>query len=574
MSTPNAADFAPTPAPTRASTPSSGQPLIQPQQQGGCDGEPTQAPQNPLGCGVPADEARALLRRPNTNATPLPRVRLYGGNLTITESAAELFRAIAPSHRLFYREDTVVEIAQQDGVPIITEVKPAQAVSLFEKHVAFTERKRAGDDWYFLPTTLNDKHARHYLASAECRELLPRLKGVTCCPILTERDGQLHQVNSGYDPHTGLFVTSIGEVPVVSVDVAVERLTGLFSEYSFKTPSDQSRAMASVITPALRFGGFLTESIPIEVAEADISQAGKSFRQTLVAAVYGETMAVVTQQTGGVTSMEELFQTCLLQGRLFVQIDNVRGKMDTQFLEAYLTASAKMPVRVAFQIAKQVDPRKHAVFISSNGFAATKDLANRISVVRILKRPNHLYNRPGGLNLRDHVLRNHRDYLAAVFAVIRHWHQAGKPSTEETRHDFRQWCQVCDWIIRNVFQLPPLMDGHSEAQDRAANPYLGFFRVLSLRLAARHRLNQPMTATNISEFCEEEEVDLPGLNAANQGEPNQRKIQVGRIMKGLLDAADERISEGYRVRRGEQRQLTDNNNSQILTTYSFSEVAV
>jgi hypothetical protein len=67
-------------------------------------------------------------------------------------------------------------------------------------------------------------------------------------------------------------------------------------------------------------------------------------------------------------------------------------------------------------------------------------------------------------DLLRHIEKKSDYYLSCVFTIIREWHVRGKPRTHESRHDFREWSQTLDWIIQNIFKLPPLLDGHREEQ--------------------------------------------------------------------------------------------------------------
>ena len=83
---------------------------------------------------------------------------------------------------------------------------------------------------------------------------------------------------------------------------------------------------------------------------------------------------MVTKKAGGVGSMEEIFSDHLVKGSVFIQFDNVRGKLDSQYLESFLTAEGTFPARIPYHGTITVDPSKFIMFISSNGFQATKDL--------------------------------------------------------------------------------------------------------------------------------------------------------------------------------------------------------
>ena len=271
--------------------------------------------------------------------------------------------------------------------------------------------------------------------------------------------------------------------------------------------------------------------------------------------------------------MEETFQSHLVSGKAFIQLDNVRGKLDSQLVEAFITANGPFATRVPYHGNIEVDPSKHMLFISSNGFESTKDLANRSCIVRINKRADYNYPLIDGNDLAAHAFEHHVDYLAAVFAVIRHWHAEGKKRTVETRHDLREWCQVGDWIVVNVFNSAGLMDGHDEAKQRASNPSLGFFRNLAVKLEAEGRLNLPLSATNLADFCQEAEVDIPNLSEESSCDPKQRRAQIGKLMRAVVDGSGEcgRVWEGYRVVAAEVNVVNAQGQADTRTHYTVTK---
>ena len=116
------------------------------------------------------------------------------------------------------------------------------------------------------------------------------------------------------------------------------------AEFDFQTEGDKARAVASLISPALRTGGFLKGRVPADVAEADQSQSGKTYRQKLIAALYNERVSLVTNREGGVGSIDESLNQQLVAGRPFIQFDNFRGRFASAHLEAFLTADGAFPV--------------------------------------------------------------------------------------------------------------------------------------------------------------------------------------------------------------------------------------
>jgi len=492
---------------------------------------PVQAAQNALAA-----------QRPNTRE--LPRVRIPGGDFTVTASAETLFQTIAASRRIFYRGGLVVELVTDGDVMVVDPLDAASAVSRFEKYVRFVkESRRCGD---MDLTNITETIAKQYLKSEAARTHLPKLNGIVHYPLLVEKDGQLIPVLQGYDEHTGLFVASAKPPTEETVESAVDLLTGMLRDFDFVTPGDRSRAIASLITPAMKLGGLIKGSVPVDVAEANASQSGKSYRHKVIAALYNQHLALVTKKGGGVGSMEETFSDHLVKGRVFIQFDNVRGKLDSQYLEAFLTSDGLFPARVPYQGNINIDPTKFMLFISSNGFEATRDLANRASIIRILKRDNYQFLKYEGRDLLELTKYLQQVLMGCVFAVIREWHRQGKPHTSETRHDFREWCQALDWIVQNIFHAAPLMDGHDAAKQRASNPSLTFLRAVAVKLSQHHALGHAMSAADISQVCLDEDIAIPGVNMADQT-VEQGPMQIGRIMKPLFLEGDEVTFDEFRV---------------------------
>ncbi len=496
-------------------------------------------------------------------------IRIPGGPVTITESAEELFREIAPHQELFYRGGLVLELVTNDGGCFTEVLDPVSAQSRFEKYARFVKPTKPADQMLYPRTNISEAVARQYLRSEACRTMLPKLNGILQCPLLVERDGQLHRVTEGYDEHTGFFIAGGRSPECMSLQDAVMFLESLVNDFDFVTPGDKSRATASLLTPALKLGGMIQGPIPVDVAEANASQSGKTYRQKLIAALYNQRLAVVTKKSGGVGSMEETFNDHLVKGRPFIQFDNLRGKLDSQYLESFLTASDMFSARIPYQGGVQIDPSKFIILISSNGFEATKDLANRASIIRIRKREGFHYRTLDGKDLLQLTYLWQPLFTGAVFAVVEEWFRRGKPRTTETRHDFREWVQSLDWIVQQIFHGAPIMDGHALAKERAASPQLSFLRNLGVVCGAKDRLGTWLSASDLADLCLEEDVEIPGLPEDNQTVEEGRK-QIGRIMGKLFAEAEEVSFDEFRVVKEQEKGLTSAGNEQVLTRYQFN----
>lgn len=503
----------------------------------------------------------------------LPFVVLPSRKVTNSECAAALFCIIAPTRKLFVRGGVVVHLVERDDGPLALAIlTPAEAVTAFEKFAIFFVWRTGRDGGPVLkPTTCSEQLAKYLLLSEEAKSLLPSVAGLSNCPIIREDEhGELTVVGKGYDEVTKLLITG-GEIPSEpKINFAVEILLELLDDFEFQSAGDKSRALISLITPAIKAGGLIKGRVPADVAEADQSQSGKTYRQKVIAAIYNERMALVTSRKGGAGSMDESFSQRLIDGHPFIQFDNLRGKLDSAHLEAFLTADGPFPCRVPYRPEITVDPENYFVFLSSNGVDTTRDLANRSNIIRNKKKPaGFVFKELDGGDLLSHVRKWQAQYLGSVFAVIREWHRLGKQRTNETRHDFREWAQVADWIARHIMGLHPIMDGHQDLQERVSNPALGWLRQVVLAVIATGEIDQGLTATRVYELCESCSIDVPGLRPG--ADEDRGKRTVGGILGKLFGDANTLEVEGYTLTRGvHDIPREDGNGNRPLKTYTVT----
>jgi hypothetical protein len=498
---------------------------------------------------------------------------LPSSGVTIKATAEELFRRIGRTKTLFIRGGAVMSIAEIDGARELEVLGPIAARSRFESYARFFAWRAGRDSEAVLkPAIIPQGTAAALLESEEARRFLPKITGLINCPMIVSTDSSIQIVGQGYHPDTGIFITGGQTPPVVELTEAVIALRELVSEFDFQTAGDCSRALASFITPALKLGGHLHGNVPADVAEADQSQSGKTYRQRLVAAVYNESPSIVTSRNGGVGSVDESLNHRLIAGRPFIQLDNFRGKLDSPHIEALLTADKLFPVRVPHSREVMIDPRWFFVMLSSNGVATTRDFANRSSIVRIHKHADGYKFRqyPEG-DLLEHVRACQPLYLGAIFAIIQRWIGRGCPRSSETRHDFREWAQTLDWIVQEILGEAPLMDGHQDAQERVSNPALTFLRKLALAVADQNRLSESLTATELYEIADSAEVDIPGLREPDE---DKGKRVIGSIMGRLFEVGDCLTVEGFTVTRLETtKEREDGGGTYIANTYQFEKAA-
>jgi hypothetical protein len=464
------------------------------------------------------------------------------------QTAQQLFGAMAGSKEFFLRGGELVRIDTDEkdrGYQFneVTEQAMRSIAPRFFKRVSAinckVERDGSRTTWSKKRVNLSRDFCAAILSTDE-RADLPAVNVISAAPILYENPNESGEVILCKEGHTddvmgGVFVTGGESITPKDLKSAVALLLDLFKDFDFLTEADKARAIAMLITPALVKAGLVSGSVPMDFAEADVSQAGKGYRHKLVTAVYNETPSIASQRKGGVGSFDESVGEALLRGRPFIKLDNLRGELDSTTLEAILTADQKEYI-LARGFGKQADVRAGVYLFqaSSNGAQGTRDIANRSCVIRIRKRPdNYQFATFKEGDLLDHVRANQGRYLGAVHAVVEKWIKKGKKESDEGRHDFRKWVRKLDWIMANIFGLSGMMDGHRSIQNRVSTPILGAMRELAFAAKKSGRLEEWMPATELIDFAENQNVKIPSI--PEKGDDDKKSRWLGTQLKPAFD---------------------------------------
>ena len=475
-------------------------------------------------------------------------------DISYEQSATIIFDRIAGHHRLFRRGGNVVEVVEEEDGPVIQVVSPARFASMVEtfgNRVCRKEVQTKTEDGkpskkkvVWRRTLLTVTSAQVILASQAAQTHLKEIHQVAQCPILLRTPDGPKIIHSGFcrrNDGIGIYITNRSTVPTVPLETAIAAVLSLTDDLHFKTPADKSRALAHYISPAIKMGGWLEADFPLDMSEAEESQSGKTYRQKVVAAIYGETCPLSAGNSrGGLGSLDETVSGLLLAGRPFIQIDNVRGKIDSPVMEMALRGSGRVQCR-ALRVSGSVAVKPFIWQMSSNGAEMTPDIANRSIITRIKKRAeDQPFKEYAEGDLFKHVVTNQSFFLGCVFAVVKTWADEMCPRTTDSRHDFREWTQSMDWIVQNVLGWrEPLLDGHREQQARASSARLQWLRELGFAVVRDGKKGQFFSASNLADLMDEHGIVMPGATARDSRFPS---MAVGRALGPLFKAA-----EGARV---------------------------
>jgi hypothetical protein len=525
-----------------------------------------------------ADEIRAEHGQEPENipAAKVGDILLPSGFTEISESAREIFVRMAERDMTFYRGGKVHEVAMDSDGRLRLEIMVPEAfrsrIEKLGKTKAYVKNQRG--EYNLSPKRPSYEDCKALLATIEARTYLQPVANVHNSPVLVLDDGKPRLLTKGYHPVNGGVIVCDGDhVEEVEPGEAARGLDNLLSDFRFVSDSDRTRGLSTILSPALRFGGFLKGNCPVHSNEADQSQTGKGYNLEMVAAIYAERPALVTMKAGGVGSFDESLAQRLVDGRPFIQMDNLRGKMDSQFLEAVLTAPGEVGCRIPHKGEVYVQPRTYFFSATSNGFESTDDLANRSCIIRLRKQsPGYRFKSWPEGDLIEHIRLNQPYYLGCVHAIIMDWLKAGAPQSDTTDHDFRNWARTVEGIIFHGWpDAAPLMDGHRQAQARTANPALAWLRSVCLAIELEGRLECVFRATDFVEICLEHGIDIPGLTDL-QDEDKARKA-VGMLLRRSISGDALTLDEFEITRHTEETERNDGRGTFTSKHYTIQKAA-
>ena len=475
---------------------------------------------------------------------------LPGHGIDITDTAQHVFRKLVETKEFFLRDGKIFTVNLKCGTRELRLVTSQEFRSILERYFSLNRRGVRGSG----RAICTGEDALGIMVNDE-RYQLPYVSRLLQCPVI-DVTGKV--CTKGYHPqiNEGTYITDGESENVDSLQAAVEDLSKLVKDYRFTTPADKTRALAMMLTPALIQGGLIDGLIPAGVSEADQIGAGKTLWQTVLAAVYNDSPVVIAQQRGGVGSMDESIGSGLITGRAFMQLDNLRYKLDSTVLESLLTSpNHSLSVRVPHRGLLTVSTKGLSIYITSNGVQTTDDQADRSCFVRILKHPW----------LPRVTCENDRDIIwDASIASFGNGSQGANRQRMRRDTDSRngRYPLIGSWGW--FFGRTDLMEGHIAAQQRTANPFMNKLRDIALWVKRLHMLEQPFRASTLIELAGDNGIPIDGDS------DEQKQCHFGRMCGALFKGTDDILLDDIYMHRTIGKELMENGNYKDIKTYHFT----
>ncbi len=372
-----------------------------------------------------------------------PLIRVQPGELPRICDAAE--SELAKTFRNYQRGGVIVTITTDPGTRETT-VKSLSLPSLtrvLAGLVIWQRFDKRSDDWVVCDPP--DKHMR-VLYDATVYPHLPVLNGIARQPYLRP-NGSLMQ-EAGFDTETGMFGVfnakhfNIPQSPTrQQAESALAELSGLLSEFAFKTDHDRAAALSGILTAVIRPS--LAQAPMIHVKAPSIS-SGKSYLCELLT-------AFATPQKGTPHAFPAEDEECrklllaeLLTAPAVIEFDNLTTDLIPHKSLCTALTSEYISGRILGQ-SKTAEVGTRALFLSSgNNVEPVRDMTRRTVTITLDPACETPAARDFSKQPVKDVRANRGHYVSLALIIIRAWHCAERPKTEcKTIASYVDWSDYC-----------------------------------------------------------------------------------------------------------------------------------
>ena len=389
---------------------------------------------------TPAPEADAMQEAVNDAR---PKIRLPGDNWLMSSTATALGKSLREQD-VFLRNGEVCILRDSELHPV-----DAQTFRTWiETHCIMYRQRTFNERVYEVSVTLRDDESRGILASPQFTGALRVVRRVNHArlPIL-RTSGKIELLPIGYDsPSQTLTLPGIAYPNDMPTAEAVEIVSDLLGEVAFTNELSKAVSVAGMVS--LFVNQVLPEKSlrPCFIFHANAEGAGKTL---LVLCLVTPTLGAppIGCKADEDAEVRKLLLTAVREGRPVLFIDNVKGKLSCEPLEAFLSAPVWSDRILGVSESFTAD-NLTTVFVTGNGMTVSPDMRRRSLFValhldaeraedRHFKRPLDV---PTLLSMRPKI-------LSALWSMVRRWDTEGRPGPSRSHSAFPSWAKIVGGIV-------------------------------------------------------------------------------------------------------------------------------
>ncbi len=396
----------------------------------------------------------------NVIADDRPKIRLPGEGRLLSDFASELAAHLIGKD-IYSRNGEIVALEGRQ----LRRLDAQQLRAWVERHLVCYRKRRSQEQVYEVNVTMRPDDAAGVLAAPQFVERLLKLHRVNHARLPVIRtDGRLELLPEGYDLDSQTLTLSGVEYPLdMAQTEAVEIITELLAEFCF-ADGDRSKAVAIAGMVGLYVAHLLpAKSLrPCFLFAANAEGAGKTLLvQIIVTPTLGELPTGCKADADD--ELRKVILTAVREGRAVIFLDNLKGRLSSEALEAFLSAPVWSDRKLGVNETITAD-NLATVFITGNGLTVSPDMRRRSLFVELHLEVERAEDRTfkRNLDLPTLLTMRHR-ILAALWSLVKHWDAQGRPAPSRSHSAFPSWANIVAGIVEAAGFACPLDTANVQA---------------------------------------------------------------------------------------------------------------
>jgi hypothetical protein len=243
-------------------------------------------------------------------------------------------------------------------------------------------------------------------------------------------------------------------------DLILETLLG---EVAFLDDASRAHAVALMLLPFIR--RMIPDCTPLHVFDAPIQSSGKSYAAEICILPFADP-APMDDISDEAEWSKSIFST-LLEGRVHLFFDNIKGRLSSASLASYITSPSKSGRILGVSQTATVSTRGAVWVATSNNAKLDADSASRSLLIRLdtgLERPE---DKPYKGDPKAFIKSNPEKVAGALITLVNHWAAQGKPAFTKRKHRFAAWSRIMGGILE-VNEIHGFLDNLEAARENLA----------------------------------------------------------------------------------------------------------
>ncbi|MGA3266365.1 MAG: hypothetical protein ABSE16_06050 [Verrucomicrobiota bacterium] len=428
---------------------------------------------------VEKPQARAADDLQRAIADARPKIRLPGPDRLLSDFADDLVHVLRDED-IFWRNGEIVTLADGELKPMT----PQTFRSWAEKFFIGYRAKTVGENSFQFNVTMTDNEARGTLAAPQFADALRRVRRVNHVRLpVFDAGGKLTLLPDGYHEPTQTLTIAAEDYDLqMPLAAGVETINDLLAEFCF-ADGERSKSVAVAATVGVFASQILPEKSlrPCFVFVANAEGAGKTLlAQICITPTLG--IMPLGSKADDDDEMRKVILTAVREGKAVIFLDNIKGRLSSEPLEAFLSAPVWSGRKLGFNESVTGD-NLATCFVTGNGMTVSPDMRRRSLFVELHleaeRAEDRQFTRP--LDLPT-LLEMRPKILAALWAMVREWDAKGRPAPTRGHSAFPSWANMIGGIVESAGFACPLATANVTA---AADPDAADMRTLVSAMAEK-----------------------------------------------------------------------------------------